>query len=64
VATANIGVYDAEQLRRNVRWVKDFRPLSPDEEVKLVELGRKMASQWGEHLGPVTETNPPRVRTA
>jgi len=63
VAAANLGAYDAAQLRQNVQWVKDFRPLSPEEENKLAELGPRLATKWGEHLGPVTEAEPPRVRT-
>jgi len=63
VAAANLGTYDAVQLRQNVQWVKDFRPLSPEEETKLADLGRELAPKWGAHLGPVTEAEPPRVRT-
>jgi len=63
VAAANIGVYDAKQLRQNVQWVKDFRPLSPNEQARLAELGPNLALEWGEHVGEVTEADPPRVRT-
>ena len=63
VATVNLGAFDAEQVRQNVRWVKDFRPLSAEEEPKLAELGRNLAREWGEHLGATTEAKTPRIRT-
>jgi predicted aldo/keto reductase-like oxidoreductase len=56
VAAVNLGVHTAEQLRQNVEIVKQFRPLSPGERQTLAELGKKMAVEWGEHFGPVTET--------
>jgi hypothetical protein len=64
VAAANLGTYDAAQLRQNAQWVKDFHPLSPDEGTKLAELGRELAPKWGEHGGAVTEAEPPLVRTS
>jgi uncharacterized protein len=54
VATANLGVHTAEQLRENVAAVKRFRPLSSEEVEKTATLGKKLASDWGAHFGPVT----------
>jgi aryl-alcohol dehydrogenase-like predicted oxidoreductase len=53
VATANLGVHNVEQLRKNVEMVKGFQPLSPDEQAKVTELGKQLAKQWGPHFGPV-----------
>ena len=53
VATANIGVHNIAQLRQNVELVRRFTPLSDDEQLALTELGKKLASQWGTHFGPV-----------
>ncbi len=53
VATANLGVHKIEQLRKNVETVKGFKPLSPDEEAKLTQLGKQLAEQWGPHFGAV-----------
>lgn len=53
VATANLGVHTAEQLRENVEFVRRFKPLSKDEEAMLADLGKKLAPEWGEHFGPV-----------
>ena len=53
VATANLGVHTAQQLRENVETVKHFRPLSPEEQRELGELGQELARDWGPHFGPV-----------
>ncbi len=55
VATANLGVHTAEQLRENVEIVTRFAPLGPDELQAAVETGKKLAPEWGPHLGPVEE---------
>ncbi|MGO8744819.1 MAG: aldo/keto reductase [Thermoguttaceae bacterium] len=55
VVSANLGVHSAEQIHSNVQMVKDFRLLSPEEQAKLLDLGKGLAAQWGEHFGPVTE---------
>ena len=55
VAAVNLGVHNVEQLAHNVQLVKRFQPLSPDEQDRLCQLGRKLATDWGEHFGPVTE---------
>ena len=53
VATVVIGVHTIDQLRQNVQFVKNYRPLSEEEEASLSKLGRRLAQQWGAHLGPV-----------
>lgn len=55
VATVNLGVHDPEQVRENVRIVKNYRPLSDAEQVELAAQGKKMAADWGPHFGDVTE---------
>jgi predicted aldo/keto reductase-like oxidoreductase len=55
VATVNIGVHDAEQVRKNVRIVKNFRPLSGEEQALLEKVGGELARKWGPHFGPVEE---------
>jgi hypothetical protein len=52
VATANLGVHTVEQVRQNVEFVRKFRPLSDDEQKTTVELGKKLAADWGPHFGP------------
>lgn len=53
VATANLGAHKKEQVRKNVEMVKRFKPLSPDEQDQVTELGKKLAGEWGPHFGPV-----------
>ena len=55
VATADLGVHTVEEIRHNVRMVKEFRPLSAAEEAALLETGKGLAVQWGEHFGPAKE---------
>lgn len=52
VCTLNLGVYDKDQLRQDVQWVKNCRPLEPQQQTTLAQLGRELASQWGPHFGP------------
>ena len=53
VATLVIGPHTVEQLRQNVRFVSNYRPLSDEQQAELAEIGQQMAEQWGEHYGPV-----------
>ena len=53
VATVNLGVHNQEQVRKNVAMVKRFKPLAPDEQAGVNELGKKLAQEWGPHFGPV-----------
>lgn len=54
VTAANLGVHTPEQVRHNVEIVKRFRPLSPDEQETLAQVGRELAGKWKDHFGPVT----------
>lgn len=54
VALVNIGVYRPEEVRKNAEMVRSYRPLSPEEQATLAELGQKTARRWGEHFGPPT----------
>jgi predicted aldo/keto reductase-like oxidoreductase len=53
VNMAVLGVYNEEELLRNVEWVKRFEPLAKAEEKSLLEQGRELAHQWGPHYGSV-----------
>ena len=52
VNTLNLGVYDKDQLRKDVQLVKNCQPLEPQQQTMLAKLGRDLASQWGPHFGP------------
>jgi len=53
VATANLGAHKKEQVRKNVEMVRNFKPLTPEEQSQVTELGKKLAGDWGAHFGPV-----------
>jgi predicted aldo/keto reductase-like oxidoreductase len=53
VCTANLGVHNTDQLRKNVELVKKCTPLSEEEDRGLSQLGRKLAREWGAHFGDV-----------
>ncbi len=58
VATSNIGIHSVEEIRHNVQMAKDFQPLSDAEHAALLDEGKKLAADWGQHFGPVEETVP------
>ncbi len=53
VATLNLGVHNKEQVLKNIEMVKAYQPLSLAESDSLVQLGTKLAAEWGPHFGPV-----------
>ena len=55
VATANIGAATVKEIRHNAAMARAFQPLADEELVGLLEQGKKMAADWGEHFGPVEE---------
>jgi predicted aldo/keto reductase-like oxidoreductase len=55
VVTLNLGVHNSDQVRKNVQMLKNFQPLSPEEYQAAIQLGKQLATRWGEHFGPVKE---------
>jgi predicted aldo/keto reductase-like oxidoreductase len=53
VATVNLGVHNTDQILKNLEMVKNFKPLSKDEQNDLDVLGKQLAQQWKAHFGPV-----------
>ena len=54
IATVVIGMYDSRELDQNIRWARAFKPLSDDEQRRLLARGKRMAADWGNVYGPVT----------
>ena len=52
VCTLNLGVYDKDQLRKNVAMVKACQPLSAEQQTLAAKLGRDLSTDWGPHFGP------------
>lgn len=53
VSLAVVGMGTREELHRNVERVKAFQPLTATERQVLASLGKRLAAEWGAHLGPV-----------
>ena len=53
LATAVVGCKSVEEIRLAARAARRFRPLPPEELEPLLARGKRMAAQWGPHLGPV-----------
>jgi predicted aldo/keto reductase-like oxidoreductase len=53
VSLAVVGMGTREELHRNVERVKAFQPLTAAERHSLATLGKRLAAEWGAHLGPV-----------
>lgn len=53
VTAAVIGMATREELRKNIEWANNFKSLSPKEKAQLKKVGKKLASDWGPHLGKV-----------
>jgi predicted aldo/keto reductase-like oxidoreductase len=53
VASLVIGPHTVDQLRQNVKMVREYQPLTEQEQLQLDSLGRQLATQWGPHYGPV-----------
>ncbi len=53
VACAVIGMATPRELADNLRRARGFSPLSSGEAGRLRDLGRLLAHQWSDHLGPV-----------
>jgi predicted aldo/keto reductase-like oxidoreductase len=53
VATLNIGVHNPDQVRKNVEMVKRYQPLAAAELAQCLDLGKRLAADWGSHFGPL-----------
>jgi uncharacterized protein len=53
VAVAVIGMYTVEEIERNLAWAQNWEPLTGEEQERLTDEGRELASAWGPHFGEV-----------
>jgi uncharacterized protein len=53
VSVVVVGIHDADELRQNLAWGRDFKPLSRDDLSTLDKPTRDLAAQWKEVYGPV-----------
>jgi aryl-alcohol dehydrogenase-like predicted oxidoreductase len=54
VSVAVVGIHDEDELKLNLGWARDFKPLTAEELMKLDEPSRELAGKWKAVYGPVT----------
>jgi len=54
VSLAVVGIHDDEELKQDLGWLRDFKPLTPEELAALDKPSRELAGQWKEVYGPVS----------
>ena len=54
VASAAIGMATSSELNQNVKWARNFKPLTSREATQLRIIGKNLASDWGPHLGSIS----------
>jgi hypothetical protein len=41
------------ELHQNIKWAKNFKPITSREAAKIREMGKEVAKNWGPRFGPV-----------
>jgi aryl-alcohol dehydrogenase-like predicted oxidoreductase len=54
VSVAVVGIHDEEELKQDLEWVRDYKPLSADELKALDKPTQELAGKWKAVYGPVT----------
>jgi predicted aldo/keto reductase-like oxidoreductase len=53
VSVVIVGIYDAEELKQNLAWLKAYKSLSSEELRALDQPTRELARKWDKPYGPV-----------
>ncbi len=53
VSVVVVGMHDSAELKQNLGWLRESKPLSDDELHHLDDRTRQLAQQWGNVYGPV-----------
>ena len=53
IASAAIGMATRAELHQNIKWAKNFKPITSREAAKIREMGKEFAKNWGPHFGPI-----------
>ncbi|MBL8797311.1 MAG: aldo/keto reductase [Planctomycetia bacterium] len=53
LSVAVVGIHDDAELKQNLAWVRDYKPLSADEHADLEKPAKELAAQWKAVYGPV-----------
>jgi aryl-alcohol dehydrogenase-like predicted oxidoreductase len=51
---AVVGIHDDDELKQELEWVRDYKPLTTEELTALDKPSRELAGQWKAVYGPVT----------
>jgi aryl-alcohol dehydrogenase-like predicted oxidoreductase len=54
VTVVVVGIHDTEELKQNLAWLKDHKPLSAEELKTLDKPTRELAGKWDKPYGPVS----------
>lgn len=54
VACAVVGMLSVDELKRNCEVVRNFKPLTDEEQKRLETIGKQLARKWGQHYGDPT----------
>jgi aryl-alcohol dehydrogenase-like predicted oxidoreductase len=54
VSVVVVGMYDAEEVKQNLTWLKQYKALSAEELKDLDKSTRELARSWGKPYGPVS----------
>lgn len=52
VSVVVVGMHDEDELKQNVAWAREFKPLTADELAALDKTTRQLAGEWKELYGP------------
>ena len=53
VSVVVVGIHDEAELKQDLAWLKEHKPLSADELKKLTPTTKELASKWGSLYGAV-----------
>lgn len=53
VSAAVVGIHDDEELKQNLEWLRNHKPLTADELAALEKPSRELAGKWKAVYGPV-----------
>jgi aryl-alcohol dehydrogenase-like predicted oxidoreductase len=54
VTTAVVGIHDEEELKQDLEWLRDYKPLTAEELTALEKPTRELAAKWKDVYGPVS----------
>ena len=54
VSVAVVGIHDDKELKQNLEWAREYKPLTADELAALDKPSRELADKWKAVYGPVT----------